>query len=223
MNFNVVKGPAGTDSGRFFRDGWAAYGQWVNEAFDPIEGFRGEWTVPAGPRVSGGQTIFFFIGLQNRAYILQPVLQWGTSFAGGGEYWSIANWYTNGRTGQTMVSPCVRVAEGDRLSAGIELVRQEGRDFYYRVYFEGHAGLDLMTGPLVECSYAFAVLEVKGMTDGLYPAQERVVMEELRLRVGGRGVEPGWRTARRRGKALGVSLPMAEVRGMGEISFLMPG
>lgn len=28
-------------------------------------------------------------------HILQPVLQWGLSPAGGGNYWAINNWYVN--------------------------------------------------------------------------------------------------------------------------------
>jgi len=42
----------------------------------------------------GGQTLFFFGGVSpsDNSWILQPVLQWGPSSAGGGEYWILSNW-----------------------------------------------------------------------------------------------------------------------------------
>ncbi len=53
------------------------------------------WAVPPNPSYYDGQTIFLFPGLEdynNVVSILQPVLQYGPSRAGGGEYWSVACW-----------------------------------------------------------------------------------------------------------------------------------
>jgi len=56
----------------------------------------------------GAQTLFLFTGLQDNfgldkarkdipsvTNIIQPVLQFGTSEAGGGDYWAMASWYVD--------------------------------------------------------------------------------------------------------------------------------
>lgn len=57
-----------------------------------IDWESGEWYVPSNPSVNGGETIFLFNGIAPTAqdWILQPVLQYGVSAAGGGNYWAIA-------------------------------------------------------------------------------------------------------------------------------------
>jgi hypothetical protein len=55
----------------------------------------GAWSVPTAPTSYVGQAIFLFPSLEPAAgtAILQPVLQYGVSAAGGGQFWSIASWY----------------------------------------------------------------------------------------------------------------------------------
>lgn len=176
-----------------------AYALWVNDSSQPIELFQAEWIVPAEPLLPADQTIFLFIGLQNRQFILQPVLQWGPSFAGGGPYWSVAHWYTNGQTGETFVSSSRPVAAGMRLRAGIELVAQDGRSFCYKSWFNSHPRLELTLDGMQECLYAFVVLEVHGCAvAGHYPAVDSTLFESLRLMVDGRIIEPRWRVNPRR-------------------------
>jgi hypothetical protein len=73
-------------------NGWVEATQWddKNQNVDFIDG---DWTVPSNPATNGG-TIFFFNGIEPsvQTYILQPVLQYGSSAAGGGNYWAIASW-----------------------------------------------------------------------------------------------------------------------------------
>ena len=45
------------------------------------------------------RTIFLFNGIQNSTSIYQPVLQWGPSAAGGGNFWTVASWYVDGAGG----------------------------------------------------------------------------------------------------------------------------
>lgn len=52
------------------------------------------WKVPPAP-AGLGQVLFFFPGFQdlnNVESIVQPVLQFGNSAAGGGNYWALASW-----------------------------------------------------------------------------------------------------------------------------------
>jgi len=55
----------------------------------------GSWLVPQKPSSYVGQTLFYFNGLDSttQSSILQPVLHYGPSSAGGGNYWSTAVWY----------------------------------------------------------------------------------------------------------------------------------
>ena len=87
------------------------------------------WTVPPAPSTDSGQTIFLFNGIQNYGTnygILQPVLQWGPSAAGGGSYWSIASWYvTSG--GDAFHTTLIQVDEGDVLIGLMTFTGQPGR------------------------------------------------------------------------------------------------
>src|SRR5205085_442159 len=82
--------------------GWIAYAGWTNDSGQPLSSFTTNWVVPPAPASDSGQTIFLFNGIQNSAFILQPVLQWGPSYAGGGSYWTIANWYADGQGGAAL-------------------------------------------------------------------------------------------------------------------------
>jgi len=83
-------------------------------ASDNIDWESGEWYVPSAPSVSGG-LIYFFNGIAPTAqdWILQPVLQYGVSPAGGGNFWGIASWFVG--TGGAWHSPLETVNAGDTL------------------------------------------------------------------------------------------------------------
>jgi len=85
-----------------FPEGWSAYV--YAQATPPIKQYNGSWIVPAAPSEQESQVLFLFTGLQNSydladgvavTNIIQPVLQWGESEAGGGEYWALASWYVD--------------------------------------------------------------------------------------------------------------------------------
>jgi hypothetical protein len=61
-----------------------------------IKHLYADFQVPTAPATQGSQLIYFFPALEhtrdNAVRILQPVLQWGTSPAGGGQFWGIASW-----------------------------------------------------------------------------------------------------------------------------------
>jgi len=72
--------------------GWWLYSWWTSSA--QITRLSAEWSVPANP-ASNGALIYLFPSVEasNGSAIVQPVLQWGTSPAGGGNYWAVANWF----------------------------------------------------------------------------------------------------------------------------------
>jgi len=50
--------------------------------------------------------------------IIQPVLQYGPSTAGGGEYWAVANWYVTSSL-QAYYTPLTRVNVGDHIKGAM--------------------------------------------------------------------------------------------------------
>jgi hypothetical protein len=91
----------------------------------------GYWLVPATP-VNHGQTIFFFPSLENNASIIQPVLQWGPSAAGGGAFWTFANWYVTGST-TMFVSTLKTTAVGHQFWGSIDMSNQIGSNQYWNI------------------------------------------------------------------------------------------
>jgi hypothetical protein len=83
-------------------------------ASDNIDWMSGEFVVPNNPSVNGG-TIFLFNGIEptGENWILQPVLQYGPSAAGGGNYWAIASWFVG--SGGAWHSPLETVYPGDTI------------------------------------------------------------------------------------------------------------
>jgi hypothetical protein len=79
--------------------GWVAYA-YAQTSAKSFSSYNGSWSVPPVPADKGAQTLFFFTGLQNSydsdvTNIIQPVLQFGPSAAGGGAYYALASWYVD--------------------------------------------------------------------------------------------------------------------------------
>lgn len=75
------------------------------------------WTTPPAPAVNDGQTLFMFPGFEDIndvVTIVQPVLQYGPSTAGGGNYWSLASWNCC-ISGVTEYSTLIDVSAGDSI------------------------------------------------------------------------------------------------------------
>jgi|SRR6185312_5167260 len=76
---------------------WADWALWQdsnNQGQETINTFSTNWIVPSAPSINDGQTIFIYNALQDATEndILQPVLQWGNSSAGGANYnWTVTN------------------------------------------------------------------------------------------------------------------------------------
>ena len=104
-----------------FPDGWQTYAWWDSGASASITFFATTWTVPQAPATNSGEAEFLFNGIQNTGQdfgILQPVLQWGGSAAGGGNFWSVASWYVTAG-GQAFHTTLVPVDTGTDLVGGM--------------------------------------------------------------------------------------------------------
>jgi hypothetical protein len=61
-------------------------------------------------------------------FIIQPVLQWGPSAAGGGAYWAIASWYVGGSG--AVYSALQTVAPGDSIFGNMTLTDPKGEKWF---------------------------------------------------------------------------------------------
>ena len=188
--------PAEPDAQRpEFGKGWIAYGAWANASGSPITDFETRWKVPAIPSSASGQTIFLFNGIDPKetgAAILQPVLQWGESAAGGGPYWAVASWYVLG-TGHAFHTDLVRVSPGDDLLGVMKLAGSSNGSFSYSVEFMGIPGTTLAiknVAELVWCNQTLEAYQISKCSD--YPNVDHTSMNGIRIQIAGRDVEPVW-------------------------------
>ena len=140
--------------------GWITFTLWPNRSGIPISRFVTQWTVPPPPATENGQTIFLFNSIEDavRDDIVQPVLQWGVSEVGGGNFWAIANWYV-ASSGHASFTALEQVSPGEVLTGLITLVSQEADGFNYVSSFVNRPDLDLAVGPISELVWATETLE----------------------------------------------------------------
>ncbi|PSL44719.1 hypothetical protein CLV51_10591 [Chitinophaga niastensis] len=173
--------------------GWITYTYWSNPSSTPISYFNTNWVVPPAPSTNSGQTIFIFNGLQNSSYILQPVLQWGPSAAGGGNYWAIANWYVDGSNGTALFSNLIPVNPGTNLQGIMTLTGTSGSHYNYTSAFAGYPAITLTVNNIAKLYWAAESLEAYGVstcTD--YPATSKTRLSAIELRVGSAQAPLSW-------------------------------
>jgi hypothetical protein len=166
-------------------NGWQIYAWWdsVNKS---LTHFSTEWTVPSAPSTSSGQTIFLFNGIQNTGTnygILQPVLQWGSSAAGGGAYWSVASWYvTSG--GQAFHTNLIQVNAGTKLQGVMTQTGASGTNYNYSSTFQGIANTTLPVNNIALLHWANETLECYGLTKcSDFPAATNTAMDGIDIQI----------------------------------------
>jgi Hemopexin len=170
-----------------FGTGWITYAWWESGAATPITSFSTNWVVPQNPPTNDGQTIFLFNGIQNTGAnfgILQPVLQYGPSAAGGGAFWSIASWYvTSG--GQAFHTTLVPVNVGQALVGVMNQTAHSGNQFSYNSLFQGIANTTLPILNIAPLHWANETLEAYDIARcSDYPASLTTSMTNINLAVG---------------------------------------
>ena len=120
--------------------------------------------MPAVPAADHGQTVFLFNSIEPASgnAILQPVLQYGGSAAGGGAYWAVASWYLVGD--QTYYTTPIQVSVGDSLNGVITLTSASGSSYNYVSSFSNIAGTTLTATGAAELVWATETLEAYGVT-----------------------------------------------------------
>jgi hypothetical protein len=167
-------------------NGWQTYAWW-DSGGPSITSFSTTWIVPPAPSTSSGQTVFIFNGIQNTGTnfgILQPVLQWGVSAAGGGSYWAVANWYvTSG--GQAFYSTLVQVNAGATLVGVMTQTSVASGLFTYNSTFQGIPNTTLSSPPIAALHWANETLECYGLNQcSDLPATAATAMTGINILIG---------------------------------------
>jgi hypothetical protein len=107
------------------------------------------------------------------------------SAAGGGPYWSIANWYVDS-SGHAFFSPLVQVQAGATLTGLISLTAQSGTSFSYESEFQGIAGTTLPILDISELTWATETLECYQISQcSDYPNCPKTSMTSIDVETGG--------------------------------------
>jgi hypothetical protein len=177
-----------------FGAGWIAFAYWRNQTGSPITSFRTSWQVPARPTSDTGQTIFLFNAIEDAQMndILQPVLQWGPSGAGGGSFWSIASWYIN-PAGEAFHTDPVVVAEGTVLVGVMVLLDQRDGVFTYESFFDGVPSTALRVNGIAELVWASETLEAYNVTQCVdYPSSASSTLDQIAMQTAGGNAPLSW-------------------------------
>jgi len=115
------------------QNGWVEGSQWLVSlgSGDNVDLQDGFWTVPTNP-LDDGALIYLFNGIEPGDFsaILQPVLQYGSNGAFGGNYWVIASWYVGPsgfHSGPETVNP------GDQLYGYTQITGDSGGTLSWKV------------------------------------------------------------------------------------------
>lgn len=109
--------------------GWLEYvSATTNTSYGEISA---TWTVPPPPATNHGQTLFFFPGFEDYSdeiSIVQPVLQFGSSAGGGGNYWVVASWNCCIK-GVAWYSRLLKVSTGDTIVGTVKSDCKAGLEY----------------------------------------------------------------------------------------------
>jgi len=184
--------------------GWItyAYCESVYGLTNPYSHFSASWKVPSPPIRYSNQLIYLFISMDGVSFndndtvihIIQPVLQWGKSPAGGGDYWSICNWHVTS-TLQYFHDSLIRVDPGTILKGTIKLISENGGRYMYRSYFEGFE-TSLEVSNLPELHTPSIVLEAYNINAcDEYPDDEKLRVNSINIMAGDAYPKLIWQTS----------------------------
>lgn len=175
-------------------NGWVEATYWTSPS--PLGGLVANFPVPSAPS-SNGATIFFFPGSEpaDGSTILQPVLQYGPSAAGGGNYWAIASWFCC-PAGWSNHSTLISVSSGQTVT-GLMSSTCSGSSCNWTVTTRTSAGSTSLAAGNVTTPFVWnvgGVLEAYNVSAcSQYPADGQIVFTNVALTTQGGGVfVPSW-------------------------------
>ncbi len=202
-NLNAAKKAMNNDLAPATASGWVAYSYWSNTdtTAHPVTYFSTTWTVPSAPTRQNNQTLFLFNAMQNgttaASYIIQPVLQWGSSAAGGGKYWAIANWFVSGS--QAYYSALQTVSTGTVLQGVLQQTSHSGTRYNYNSSFAGYPiNQSLQITGVPQAWWCAETLETHGITNAnnQYPPDQYAAMKSIKMLENTMNAPLNWSTAK---------------------------
>jgi hypothetical protein len=153
--------PTGRTDVVLIQSGYVAYTYWKNNQAKEVTNFSTVWPVPSKPTTYHAQLLYWFNGLVPNSFdaILQPVLQYGISPAGGGDYYAVASWFVV--AGSAYWSSLTRVSVGQQLTGVITLTKHFNTGTYHwNSAFTGIplSSLDISTEEVLD--WAYEALEI---------------------------------------------------------------
>ncbi|KDR70781.1 hypothetical protein GALMADRAFT_229823 [Galerina marginata CBS 339.88] len=146
-------------SPRSLQSGYIAFSYWQNTAASQITSFKTVWSVPSTPASWDGQLLYWFNGLVPDSFdaILQPVLQYGVSPAGGGAYYSVASWFVVGSNAYH--SSLTTVSVGQQLT-GVMTLNSVTSTYNWNSIFTGISASSFSISTSEVLDWAYEALEI---------------------------------------------------------------
>jgi len=180
-------------------NGWVE-ASWADLS-SPATFMHAQFDVPPIPESQSDQVLFFFPSLEpsGGAAIIQPVLQWGTSAAGGAGYWAIASWYVDS-SGNAEYSTLKRVNAGDVIDGLMEGsgCNDSGVCTWKITSEDVNTGestiLNTQAGGFSYTQAQGGVLEAYGIsTCGYYPTDNAITFSSISVQSGSTTLSPDYR------------------------------
>jgi len=173
--------------------GWNTYAESDGVNFSV---FNCTWTVPAAPQTYTNQTLFFFNSFEDigQDEIIQPVIQYGPSEAGGGKFWTIASWWVNS-AGSALYSTLTKIKTGDAIFGTMVRTSMTANTTNWVIsgYVNGATPttLKVTNTPLQQvATLTMEVYNVNGCQE--YPNDAGIVFTNFKILDNGKAYKPVW-------------------------------
>lgn len=171
---------------------WKAWTEYEKSSSDVVTFLSGKWKVPQAPS-SRGQLLYLWNGIEPHSGegVLQPVMQYGSSAAGGGNFWGIASWYVSSDHGSYHTS-LVEARTGDYMVGTVTLT---GNSYSINgtVLSSGKSAQFSMVPKDGPYTWSCNTLEMYSLEScSQYPTDPYVVTD-IKVELGGKAVTPTWK------------------------------
>jgi len=172
---------------------WKAWTEYLDSSL--ITNLVSQWKVPDTPQQQSNQILYYWNGIEptdNQA-VIQPVLQWGSTPAGGGRYWALSSWFVSGSHGY-FFTKLVRAQSGNTITGTLTLLAN-GTWFVSGKVVESGLETSYVYNPYTkDWTYAYEVLEAYNVDEKciLYPASGALDFNGIEVEAGGKPVTPKW-------------------------------
>ena len=183
---------------------YSSWVTWAGFSDSSISSFTSSFLVPPPPvDYLFVTTLFFFNGLQDKGigeganYILQPVLQYGKSGCGGGNYWSFAAFYVSA-SGRAYCGQTFKVSPGSELVGSMS---RNDADGTWNVVMEDRTANQTSTyttgtALVDDMKPTFACITMEGIVVyncRAFPGSDETrFYDNVLLGEGGKEIEPTW-------------------------------